>query len=77
MVGQYTGSLNNAGERVELVDAVGTTIQSFKYRDDWYKSTDGLGLSLAVKDPRATDANSLNGKDAWQAATPSPGSANY
>jgi hypothetical protein len=75
VVGQYTGSLNNAGERVELADAAGTIIQSFEYRDDWYKTTDGLGLSLTVKDPRTTDANSLNDEAAWQAATPSPGRA--
>ena len=73
VVGHYTGSLSNAGERVELVDAVGTIIQSFEYRDDWYKTTDGLGFSLAVKDPRTADANSLNDKGAWQVATPSPG----
>jgi hypothetical protein len=76
VVGQYTGSLSNAGERVELVDAAGTIIQSFEYRDDWYKTTDGLGFSLTVKDPKTTTASSLDDEDAWQAATPSPGSAN-
>jgi hypothetical protein len=69
------GSFSNAGERMELVDAAGTIIQSFAYRDDWYKSTDGLGYSLTVKDPRTTDANSLNDASAWQPATPSPGRA--
>jgi hypothetical protein len=76
VVGQYTGSLSNAGERVELVDAAGTIIQSFEYRDDWYKTTDGLGLSLTVKDPKTTNAGSLDDKDVWQAATPAPGRAN-
>ena len=62
----YAGSLGNAGEQVELVDAAGTIIQSFEYHDDWYKNTDGRGYSLTVKDPRITDANSLNDKNAWR-----------
>jgi hypothetical protein len=66
VVGQYTGSLNNAGEHVELVDAVGTIIQSFTYDDHWFKSTDGQGYSLTVKDPKTSDANSLNDKNAWR-----------
>jgi len=73
VVGEYAGSLDNGGERIELVDAVGQIIQSFRYEDDWFKSTDGQGFSLTVKDPKTTDANSLNIQNAWQAATPSPG----
>jgi hypothetical protein len=75
VVGAYAGSLSNAGEQVELVDAAGTIIQSFEYHDDWYKNTDGLGYSLTVKDPKTTDANSLNDASAWQPALPSPGRA--
>jgi hypothetical protein len=77
VVGQYAGSLSNGGERIEMVDAAGQTIQSFEYRDDWFKSTDGQGFSLTVKDPEATDANSLNDKNAWQPSASvggSPGS---
>jgi hypothetical protein len=78
VVGVYAGSFSNAGERVELVDAAGTVIQSFEYQDDWYKSTDGLGYSLTGKGPKTTDANSLNDKNAWRPSTSvdgSPGSA--
>jgi hypothetical protein len=75
VVGEYAGSLDNGGEHLELVDAVGQVIQSFTYDDSWFKNTDGQGYSLAVKDPKATDANSLNDKAAWQAASPSPGRA--
>jgi hypothetical protein len=64
VVGQYAGSLDNGGERIELVDAAGTIIQSFKY-DDWFKSTDGLGFSLTVKDPKTLDPNSWNEEEAW------------
>jgi hypothetical protein len=74
VVGQYVGSLDNAGERVEVVDAVGQIIQSFEYHDDWYKSTDGRGYSLTVVNPKATDANSLNDKNAWRPSTAVGGS---
>ncbi|MCL5282380.1 MAG: lamin tail domain-containing protein [Planctomycetes bacterium] len=75
VVGEYGGSLDNGGERIELVDAIGEVIQSFTYDDSWFKNTDGQGYSLTVKDPEATDVNSLNDKAAWQAASPSPGRA--
>jgi hypothetical protein len=75
VVGQYSGSLNNAGERVEMADAVGTVIQSFRFRDNWYDHlTDGGGFSLTVKDPTATDADSLGGKSAWRPSAQLDGS---
>ena len=74
VVGQYTGSLDNAGEHVELVDAADETIQSFAYADDWFKSTDGQGFSLTVKDPKTSDASSLNDKNAWRPSTAIGGS---
>ena len=58
-----------AASAIELVDAAGTLIQSFRYDDSWFKTTDGQGFSLTVKDPRIADANSLNEKDAWQPST--------
>ncbi|MBM4026308.1 MAG: hypothetical protein FJ280_13035 [Planctomycetes bacterium] len=76
VVGRYTGSLDNSGERIEFVDAVGQIIQSFRYEDNWFKSTDGQGYSLTVKDPKTSDADNLNDKNAWEAAIPSPGRAN-
>lgn len=75
VVGQYAGSLDNAGERIELTDAAGQIIQSFEYQDAWYKNTDGLGLSLTVKNPQATVVDTLDDPSAWQAAIPSPGRA--
>jgi hypothetical protein len=64
VVGRYTGSLSNGGERIELVDAVGGVIQSFEYQDDWYKQTDGLGFSLTVRDPQI--AANLSEEAAWR-----------
>ena len=51
IAGQYVGSLNNTGERIELEDAAGRTIHNFRFQDGWYDVTDGLDFSLTVKDP--------------------------
>jgi hypothetical protein len=74
VVGEYAGSLDNGGERLELVDAAGQMIQSFTYDDGWFKNTDGQGYSLTVKDPKATGVNSLNDKAAWQSSAQKGGS---
>ncbi|MBN1362494.1 MAG: lamin tail domain-containing protein [Sedimentisphaerales bacterium] len=66
VLGQYAGNLNNAGERIELVDAAGGVIQSFTYRDDWYRLTDGGGFSLTACDPAGTSADGWNAKEAWR-----------
>ncbi|MGE5296969.1 MAG: lamin tail domain-containing protein, partial [Solirubrobacterales bacterium] len=64
VAGQYTGSLDNSGEKIELVDAVGTVIESFKYQDDWFDLTDGEGFSLTRRDA-ASSADPTN-KAAWR-----------
>jgi hypothetical protein len=77
VVGQYVGSLNNAGERIELLDASGRTIQSFEYQDNWFDITDGQGFSLTVKDPQAAGGSNLDSKDLWRPSAQvggSPGS---
>jgi hypothetical protein len=74
VVGQYVGSLDNAGERIGLTDAAGTIIQSFEYRDNWFDITDGQGFSLTVKDPQTTEANSFNDQSAWRPSASAGGS---
>jgi len=74
VAGQYTGSLNNAGERIELLDAVGAVIHSFSYDDKWFDVTDGKGFSLTVKDPRAADPSAYGDKALWRPSTRSGGS---
>ncbi len=74
VIGQYTGSLNNAGERVELVDAAGQMIHRFRFDDDWYDLTDGLGFSLTVRNPQTADAYNLDGKSAWRPSARAGGS---
>jgi hypothetical protein len=73
-VGEYAGSLDNGGESLELVDAAGQMIQSFTYDDSWFKNTDGQGYSLTVKNPKATNAGSLNDKAAWKSSALKGGS---
>jgi len=51
IAGEYSGRLDNGGERVELADAVGQKILSFRYRDGWYDLTDGDGFTLTIRDP--------------------------
>ena len=74
IAGQFTGSLSDAGERIELVDALGVVIQSFSYRDDWYDITDGSGFSLTVIDPVGTSAGSWGNRSAWRPSAVSGGS---
>ncbi|HNS19673.1 MAG TPA: lamin tail domain-containing protein [Sedimentisphaerales bacterium] len=66
VVGRYAGSLNNAGETIELVDAAGEVIQRFRYEDDWFDLTDGDGFSLTVRDPQT--ATDLNDPTAWRSS---------
>ncbi len=78
VAGAYAGSLSNGGERLELLDAVGTVIHDFSFKDGWFDTTDGKGFSLTVKDPRA-DPNTLDSKSAWRPSVKeggSPGSPN-
>jgi hypothetical protein len=55
IAGQYTGSLNNDGERIVLRDASGNLIHDFNYDDvaPWPLTPDGQGPSLeaSVNDP--------------------------
>ncbi len=50
VAGQYVGSLDNGGERIQLVDARGEEILDFTYNNAWYPTTDGVGFSLVVPD---------------------------
>ena len=47
--GRYIGSLDNAGERVTLFDALTSIVESVNYNEGWFPSTDGNGFSLVLK----------------------------
>jgi hypothetical protein len=69
IAGQYSGKLNNNGERIRLQDAAGKTILDFRYNDNWYSTTDGGGFSLTIIDPANPNPDSWDDKDSWQAST--------
>jgi len=68
IAGEYGGSLNNGGERIELEDAMGQTILDFSYEDGWRDITDGIGYSLTIIDAANPDPNSWDHKDSWRAS---------
>jgi hypothetical protein len=61
-LGNYTGSLDGAGERITLVNQVGAVIQSVRYDDDgkWPVGADGTGYTLSLisryLDPREPES---------------------
>ena len=77
VAGEYTGRLNNGGERIELEDGNGRVILDFEFQDDWYSTTDGEGFSLTIIDPVNPDPNSWNQKDSWRASSNIGGSPGW
>lgn len=65
VAGQYTGSLENNGERLRLVDASGEEILDFSYNNSWHPMTDGLGFSLVVVDENAAP-ETWNNRSQWR-----------
>ena len=77
IAGQYTGSLDNGGEEIELKDAVGRDILEFEYEDGWFDITDGEGFSLTVRDPNNADPNSWGDKKTWRPSAAVGGSPGW
>ncbi|MBN2513916.1 MAG: lamin tail domain-containing protein, partial [Sedimentisphaerales bacterium] len=72
---QWTdGQLSNSGETIQLLDAAGTVIQSFAYKDSWYPQTDGDGFSLTILNPADTDLTLWSQKSGWAPSTFTGGS---
>ncbi|MHC4206430.1 MAG: lamin tail domain-containing protein, partial [Planctomycetota bacterium] len=74
IAGQYSGRLDNAGERITLADAIGQTILDFRYKDGWYDITDGDDFSLTIINPENPDLNSWDDKDSWRPSAYAGGS---
>ena len=76
IVGEWNGSLNNAGERVVIRDAQGNPIHDFTYDDlaPWPAAASGLGPSLEVINPNGNYDDGLNWRASWEAGG-SPGFA--
>lgn len=74
--GEYEGQLDNKGEKLVLVDAVGDTLIDMNYddTDPWPTSADGLGFS-AVPSISSIGADWNNGSN-WRSSTAINGSPN-
>ncbi|MFP6856710.1 MAG: lamin tail domain-containing protein [Roseibacillus sp.] len=66
VIGEFSGRLSRAGERLRLVDAMGNPADEVRYADGgrWPGKADGGGSSLELRDPDAD--NNLGG--AWSAS---------
>jgi hypothetical protein len=53
-VGPFTGALDNSGERLRIVDALGEEILDFTYSPAWYPASDEGGYALCVGNDLAT-----------------------
>ena len=53
VAGEFSGSLDNAGERLTLLGPLGEPILDFSYSPAWYPITDGGGFSLVAANPTA------------------------
>lgn len=51
IAGEYSGYLDNGGERLRLIDAVNEEIADFSYEERWQPATDGDGPSLELLAP--------------------------
>jgi hypothetical protein len=72
IAGQFTGNLDNGGEKITLSGPLGETIQSFTYKDSWLPQTDGDGFSLVAIDP-AQALGLFDSKTGWRASNDDAG----
>jgi hypothetical protein len=76
VAGWFSGSLNNGGERIVLLDISGRAITSVDFRDaqPWPLRADGTGASIEIVDAQREPDDPSN----WKASAPggSPGEAN-
>lgn len=67
VAGVYSGLLDNAGERLRLLDAANEEVLDFSYNNSWYPVTDGLGFSLVIRNENAP-FNTWDEKESWRAS---------
>ncbi len=72
VAGEYSGRLENGGERVVVEGPLGEPIHNFLYQDTWYPTTDGGGDSLNIIDLLAS-SNTWNRSGSWSPSTVSGG----
>jgi hypothetical protein len=79
IVGEFSGSLSNTGERIKVEDIQHNTVVDFTYGDDdpWPERSDGSGASLELIPAVVADADAARKYYHWRGSTEfggSPGS---
>ena len=77
VAGYFSGSLDNGGQRLALLDASGNVVYAVNYDDEngWPTAPDGSGYSLEIIDPNGDPDDPANWK-ASAAIKGTPGAAN-
>ncbi len=65
VAGEYSGNLDNSGERLSLVGVLQEPILDFRYENSWYPITDGIGFSLVIVNENAPLDTWVN-KSSWR-----------
>jgi hypothetical protein len=73
VLGEYSGTLSDRQETVELYGELEIEVHDFTYRDSWYPETDGGGHSLVVRDV-TTDVDDFGDESTWAASAAALGS---
>ncbi len=73
IAGEFTGSLDNAGERLALEGPLKEPILDFSFGDAWYPVTDGSGFSLVIRNESAA-FNTWTNPASWRASAALGGS---
>jgi len=70
VAGQFTGSLDNGGERMVLEDWWGETIFDFRFGDGnrWPGRADGKGATLQLREPPNTLPDDYGNSETWQSS---------
>lgn len=73
VAGEFSGSLDNAGERLTLLGPLMEPIQEVFYDNAWYWPSDGRGFSLVPVDERSS-GNSWTNQSHWRLSATDGGS---
>lgn len=78
ILGPFDGRFDNSGERLELLDRNGRTMDRVRYRDGgaWPVGPDGSGATLAKRDPELSSAPARNWTTSARVGG-TPGEANF
>jgi len=66
IAGQYDGKLSDGGEKIKVLDLQTGVVVDLDYKDTWYPSTDGQGMSLVLVDPTHVTPAQLVQKASWR-----------